>query len=269
MTTNMQEKICIIKAGGKVIEDRKRLDLLMQMIQSIINKDYKVFMIFGGGRAVDEESAARNISVQKIDGLRVTNAETLTVLTDVISGRLTASVTGSMGRAAINGIVFNVAPTTLLDVSLKNTTPVDYGYVGTVDAVHFESIRRLYKGTSFIASSCLGITHGGQLCNINADDVATALAIGLQAQHLLFFSDVDGVLHNGKTIPTVTDQSIHRLIHDGIVTGGMKVKLENCVHALHAGVAHIHLLNGLSDFSLLDGPDISFPSGTTLHLEQA
>ena len=94
--------------------------------------------------------------------------------------------------------------------------------------------------------SCLtGVLPDGQICNINADTVATELAIGMKAHKLIFLSDVDGVMVNGKVAEFLTMKDIPVLVKKGVVTGGMRVKLDNCAAALKSGVRRIHLINGL------------------------
>ena len=106
------------------------------------------------------------------------------------------------------------------------------------------------EGINFLATLCLSCTDKDGI-NINADNVAVALATGTQARKLIFLSDVDGVLVDGKTVPYLTDADIPKLIEDGTVTGGMQVKLENCMSALQLGVKRIHLLDGFRKDALL------------------
>jgi acetylglutamate kinase len=104
-------------------------------------------------------------------------------------------------------------------------------------------VRKIFDGVSFIACPCTGVSNKNAV-NINADNVAVALAEGVHARKLIFLSDVDGVMRNGKLLSMITDQDIPELIKSGVAEGGMKVKLENCLHALQSGVKRIHLING-------------------------
>lgn len=235
----------IVKAGGKIIEDRASLDNLLSNIRDLTLHGIKVLLVYGHGRAVDERLKERRIEVKKINGRRVTDAPTLGVIQEVVGGLLSMNVAGSMARNRLPGICLASVPADFMDVQLRSAKPVDFGFVGDVKAVKDGPIRALFKVTNFIACSCLGVTPAGQVCNINADTVATQCAIGLKAHKLIFLSDVDGVLINGKVAEMLTVEDIPVLVKKGIVTGGMHVKLDNCAAALKNGVRRIHLINGL------------------------
>ena len=119
----------------------------------------------------------------------------------------------------------------------------------------------------FVACACLGLTQDGQICNINADTVATQLAIGAKAHKLIFLSDVDGVQVNGKTAEIITSEEIPTLIKNGTATGGMKVKLENCLAAMQGGVRRIHVISGLRPDALKKEIYESVGPGTMLFNE--
>ncbi len=235
----------IVKAGGKIVEDQKSLDNLLSNIRDLNLHGIKVLLIYGHGRAVDERLKERKIEVKKINGRRVTDAPTLGVIQEVVGGLLSMNVAGSMARNRLPGICLASVPADCMDVELRPRKPVDFGFVGDVKAVNAAPIRSLFKVTNFIACSCLGVTAEGQICNINADTVATECAIGLKAHKLIFLSDVDGVLIDGKVAELLTVKDIPLLVKKGVVTGGMHVKLDNCAAALENGVRRIHLINGL------------------------
>jgi acetylglutamate kinase len=240
----------IVKAGGKIIEDQKSLDNLLSNIRDLTLRGIKVLLIYGHGRAVDERLEERGIAVKKIDGRRVTDAPTLGVIQEVVGGLLSMNVAAGMARARLPGVCLSSIPADCMDVVLRPKKPVDFGFVGNIAGVNAAPIRALFKNTHFIACSCLGVTAEGQICNINADTVAMECALGLEAHKLVFLSDVDGVLINGKVADVLTAEKIPELIKKGVVTGGMKVKLEACKAALEKGVRRIHLINGLRKDSL-------------------
>jgi acetylglutamate kinase len=235
----------IVKAGGKIIEDQKSLDNLLSNIRDLTLRGIKVLLIYGHGRAVDERLEERGIAVKKIDGRRVTDAPTLGVIQEVVGGLLSMNIASGMARARLPGVSLSAIPADCMDVVLRPRKPVDFGFVGNIKSVNATPIRGMFKSTNFIACSCLGVTAEGQVCNINADTVAMECAIGLKAHKLVFLSDVDGVLINGKTADVLTVEKIPELVKQGIVTGGMRIKLDSCKAALEKGVRRIHLINGL------------------------
>lgn len=240
----------IVKASGDLIEDDKALDCLIQNIKKLTHHGIKVLLVYGGGRATDKALEERNIEIKKHEGRRITDAATLGVMKEVVCGRLSLKVAASIAEHGVEGYSLNVVPQDWMRVQLRPKVPIDFGFVGNIQMTRERGIKRLFKVTNFVAVPCLAFTEDGDLCNINADTIATEIAIGIKADKLLFLSNVDGVLKDGKTIPMITDADINNLIQDGTVSGGMQVKLENCRRALMEGVRRIHLIDGMRENAL-------------------
>jgi acetylglutamate kinase len=243
--SKFRDNFFVVKAGGKIIEDEKALDNLIGNIRDLTLHGIKILLVYGGGRAMDESITARGFEIRKHDGRRITDANTLSVMKEVIGGRLSLNIYEAMARTNLHGLCLNAVPADWMKVALRPKKPVDFGFVGNVQGVNARPIKRLFRTTDFAACPCLAWAAGGTLCNINADTIATELAIGAAADKLIFLSDVDGVSIRGKTASLLTAEQIPGLIKNGDVSGGMKVKLENCARALEAGVRRIHLINGL------------------------
>lgn len=265
--SKFKDNIFVIKAGGKIIEDQKYLDNLLSNIRDLTHKGIRILLIYGGGRAMDEEAERRGIKVNKIDGRRVTDAKSMSIMRHVVGGDLSLSVSSAMARVKLDGLSLNAVPVEWLNIVQRPKKPIDYGFVGDIKGVNARPINRLFRFTNFVACACLAMTEDGTVVNINADTVATHLAIGIQAHKLMFFSDVDGVLIKGKTADIITDKHIDKLVKDGIATGGMRVKLENCKAALEGGVRRIHLLSGLRKDALKSEIYESVGPGTMLFSE--
>ncbi|MFP4313307.1 MAG: acetylglutamate kinase [Alphaproteobacteria bacterium] len=240
----------IVKASGDLIEDDKALDSLIRNIKKLTHHGIKVLLVYGGGKATDKALEERGIAIQKHEGRRITDDATLGVMKEVVCGRLSLKVSSAMAKHTVEGYSLNAVPQDWMRVQLRPKTPIDFGFVGNIQMTRARGIQRLFKVTNFIAVPCLAHTEDGQLCNINADTIATELAIGIKADKLVFLSNVDGVLKNGKTISMITDKDINDLISDGTVSGGMQVKMENCRRALLEGVKRIHLIDGMKENAL-------------------
>ena len=243
--SKFKDNLFVVKAGGKIIEDKAVLDNLISNIKELTHHGIKILLIYGHGRLVDETLEQRGIKVNKLEGRRVTDAATLQTIQDVVGGTLSLNVSASMARHNVEGVSLNVVPPDWMRIELRPKKPIDYGFVGDVKAVESRPLSRLFRMVDFVACACLGLTQDGQICNINADTVATQLAIGAKAHKLIFLSDVDGVQVNGKTAEIITSEEIPTLIKNGTATGGMKVKLENCLAAMQGGVRRIHVISGL------------------------
>ncbi len=248
--SKFKDNLFIIKAGGKIIEDQSALDNLISNIRDLTMHGVKVLLIYGGGRAMDERAKQLGIEVKKHKGRRITDEATINLMKEVVGGTLSLNVQASMTRNNLEGLSFNAVPADWMRVELRPKEPVDFGYVGNIQNVQSRPIARLFRIVDFIATPCLAVTQNGKHCNINADTIATQLAIGTNAHKLIFLSDVDGVKIKGESVGLITAEQIPGYISDGTVTGGMQVKLENCLSALNAGVRRIHLINGLREDAL-------------------
>ena len=241
----------IIKARGDLIEDDAALDSLMRNIKKLTLHGIKVLLVYGAGRATDRALKERGIEIQKHEGRRITDAATLNVMKEVLCGTHSTKVFESLSHHGVEGYSLNSVPSDWMHVKLRSKTPIDFGFVGDIEAPRRRGIMRLFKVTNFVAVPCLAYSEEGMLCNINADTIATEIAIGITADKLVFLSNVDGVLDkDGKTIFMITDKDINDLIDQGIVTEGMLVKMANCRRALTDGVKRIHLINGMRENAL-------------------
>ncbi len=247
--SKFRDNLFIVKASGAVIEDEKARASLIRNIRELTLQGIKVILIYGGGKAMDDESARRGIDVKKIDGKRINGPENIDVLKHVVGGDLSLLVSSEIAKNGVSALSFNAIPSNWAEIALKPKCKGD-DYTGALEKVYARPVRRLFKSADFIACACIGVTADGSVCNINADKIANALATGLMADKLIFMSNVDGVKVNGETAMMITSDEIQGLIDDGTVTDGMRVKMENCAEALNAGVKRIHLINGLRDNAL-------------------
>lgn len=266
--SKFKDNLFVIKAGGKIIEDAAALENLLANIRELNHVGIKVLLIYGGGRAMDELAAARGVEVKKTGGKRITDAANMQIVKEVLGGDLSLRVNSAMAKVKLDGLSLNAVPADWMDVSLAPKCDGD-DFTGGINSVDARSVNRVMRSYNFIACACLAVTGDGAICNINADTIATQLAIGAKAHKLIFLSDVDGVNIGGETAHLITDEQIEGYIADGSVTGGMQVKLESCKDALDAGVKRIHLINGLRENALRSEIFESTGPGTMLIAEEA
>ena len=241
----------VVKAGGRTIDDDQARLSLLSNIQELCDSGMKILLVYGGGHAIDGALIEAGIEPRKQEGRRITGPREMQIIKKVMVGDLGFKVSATMSQLGLYGVTLNSTPASWIKIVPRpRENPEDYGYDGRIEAVDHEKIRKIFEGINFLATPCLSCTDKDGI-NINADNVAVALATGTQARKLIFLSDVDGVLVDGKTVPYLTDADIPKLIEDGTVTGGMQVKLENCMSALQLGVKRIHLLDGFRKDALL------------------
>lgn len=250
--TKYKGSLFVVKVGGRAITDDKSRISLLSNIKDLTDSGIKVLLIYGGGHAIDDALKAEGIEPRKVNGRRITTAPAISVIQKVMAGDLGFRVSSTMADLGLHGLTLSNIPPGWGQLAFREReNPADYGYDGVFEAVFADQIGRIFEAISFIACPCTGVSAKSAV-NINADNVAVALAEGVHARKLIFMSDVDGVMKDGKVIPLITDAEIPGLIESGVAQGGMQVKLENCLHALKKGVRRIHLINGFRENALAE-----------------
>jgi acetylglutamate kinase len=134
------------------------------------------------------------------------------------------------------------------------------GFVGYLTGVNVAFLQSLWREGLLPVAACLGLGSDGELYNINADHMAAACAEFIAADHLIYLTDVAGVLHNEQVISVISCEQIESLVHSRVVSGGMILKLEAAKRALEGGVREVHIVGGASAAAVLDPHLFSAPS---------
>lgn len=240
----------IIKAGGRVITDDRTRTNLLENIKELNKDGIDVLLIYGGGHAIDDAMKEEGVEPFKIDGRRITSETDIKIVKKVMAGDLGYRLAETMADIELDGVVLNAIPPSWATYKRRPKKEGIVRFDGEITGVNKISIKDYYEGPRFTAMPCLGILEAGVTLNINADNVAIAMATGLKATKLILLTDVDGVLINGEKASVLTGRQTEQLIADGFVTGGMQVKLENCIAALRSGVKRVHIINGFTKDAL-------------------
>lgn len=240
----------ILKAGGRVITDDKMRANLLENIKELNKDGIDVLLIYGGGHAIDDAMKEAGRTPVKIDGRRITSEDDIKIVKQVMAGDLGYRLTETMSDIGLDGVVLNAIPPLWAQFKRRPKKEGIVRFDGEIVDVNKKSIEDYFEGPRFTAMPCLGILEDGVTLNINADNVAIAMATGMKATKLILLTDVDGVMINGKKASVLTGRETEQLIADGTVTGGMQVKLENCVAALRSGVKRVHIINGFTKDAL-------------------
>lgn len=257
-------QIFVIKAGGRIISDEKSRRNLMETLQEFTNDGIKVLMIYGGGHAIDDAITAEGRIPTKIDGRRITSEEDIATVKKVLAGDLSFRLLETMSSIRLDGYVFNTVPDHWVVYKRRPKADGVVRFDATIEQIRPHFPRALFNTTRLIITPCLGLMKQGITVNVNADNMAIGLASGLKAAKLILMTDVDGVQSEGAVQSVLTPADIKTLIEVGEVTGGMQVKLENCVDALQSGVKRVHILNGFKKDSLREEVYTSAGSGTMI-----
>jgi acetylglutamate kinase len=208
-------------------------------------------IVHGGGPQVTEVSAKLGIETTFVDGLRVTDAETLDVATMVLAGKLNTDVVGGLRSGGVPAVGLSGVDGGLL-LARKQTSP-DLGFVGEVVRVDGHVAKTLLDAEFVPVVASIASDDMGQAYNVNADVVAAELAVALGAEKLVFVVDVPGIIGpNGDLLSELGAQEcLDLLAQDGVIAGGMIPKLESAIRSVKAGVRRVHLVDGRVEHSLV------------------
>lgn len=236
----MRNTLKIIKIGGNIIDDEVSLTAFLKDFATI--KSPKI-LVHGGGKLATRLASELHIPVNMIDGRRVTDQQTLDVITMVYAGKINKNMVAQLQAHDCNTIGFTGADGNTIIAAKRPVQEVDYGFVGDVEQVNTSTLELLF--TNNITPVFCAITHdtNGQLLNTNADTIAAELAIAFASSYdvsLYYCFEKNGVLKNVDDKESVIDhintQSYKKLLETGVIANGMLPKLNNCFHALNSNV---------------------------------
>lgn len=237
--------IKIVKIGGNIINDEKALHSFLADFAQL--KGPKV-LVHGGGKLASELAKQLNIPVKMIDGRRVTNAQTLDLITMVYAGKINKQIVAQLQANNANAVGFTGADGNTIVSTKRPAEPIDYGFAGDIFSVNPQVLTILINNE--VTPVFCAITHdaNGQLLNTNADTIAAELAIGLSADfntELYYCFEKSGVLSDvadeTSVIEQITLETYAQLKADGVIFEGMLPKLDNCFHALKNNVHKVHI----------------------------
>jgi acetylglutamate kinase len=253
-------KIIVIKYGGSAMKDK---NLEKQILKDIILLKYvgmKPVIVHGGGSEISEEMKKRNKTPQFINGLRVTDEETMEIIEMVLTGKINTRLVAEINlhisegpRNGVKGIGLSGEDAQLLTVKKHQIS--ELGLVGEVENINPEILMILLEKNYIPVIATVGVDKEGVRYNINADTVAAQIAISLQAEKLIFLTDVDGIFKDSSNPSTIISSlninKTKELIESGCVQKGMIPKVDAAIQAIKGGVKKIHLLNGKCPHSIL------------------
>jgi acetylglutamate kinase len=244
----------VVKFAGALLEDASAVESLSQHVAALARHGHEILVIHGGGRLFTATLKRLGIESKFVSGLRVTDRETRDVAVMVFGGllnkRLAAAITAAgqpaIGISASDGNSFSAAPL------VHNDVEGGLGFVGYLTSVNLPFLQSLWREGLVPVAACLGQGPDGELYNINADHMAAASAEFVAADHLIYLTDVAGVLQNEQVISVISTEQIEALVHARVVSGGMVLKLEAAKRALEGGVREVHIVGGQSAGAVLD-----------------
>ncbi|MBS1991847.1 MAG: acetylglutamate kinase [Cyanobacteria bacterium SZAS LIN-2] len=246
-------QVVVVKFGGNAIGNDAVLDALVDDTIAMVKAGIHVIVVHGGGTAVNDALAAVGKETKKLNGLRVTDEQTLAIAVKVFTD-INNTLIEKFRQKGASALGF--CSRTAIPFQTQKMSP-ELGWVGEIVDVNAGSIERWMAAGWIPVVSPLGMDGGGHYYNINADHAALALATSLDADGLIFMTDVPGVLKDFNVphsrIGHVTPRSAQKLIAQGTVTGGMLPKIKSCVEGINSGISRIAIINSFEPNALIKG----------------
>lgn len=258
----MKQKITVIKVGGKIVEEQESLNNLLDRFAAI--EGYKV-LIHGGGRSATRIAESLGIESRMVGGRRITDAETLKVVTMVYGGLVNKNIVAGLQARGINALGLTGADCNVLRAYKRPIGEVDWGFVGDVESADGAMLAKLIG--EGIVPIMAPLTHDGKgnLLNTNADTIASETAKALAKYFdvtLTYCFEHPGVMRNPddatSLIPLINRKSYKELLADGTISGGMIPKIDNAFAALEGGVGKVIItkadaIDGVSGTHIIEG----------------
>ena len=238
----------VIKYGGAALVNEEIKSTIIKDIALMKFVGFKPVVVHGGGKDINKALERVGIEPQFKDCLRVTDEETMEVVQEVLVGKVNKSLVTELCLQGINAVGVCGKDSGFMKVKKATPNGLDLGLVGEVTEVDTTLINTLLDNDFVPVISTVGVDEEGNSYNVNADYAAVAVAGALNAEKLVFITDVAGVMRDvndpNSVISTTNTAEINELIADGTIAGGMIPKVQCCLAGVNAGVKNVHILDG-------------------------
>lgn len=241
------DTINVVKIGGNIIDNPDALDAFLRDFAAV---EGRKILVHGGGKEATRFSEGLGIKANMIDGRRVTDCQTLDIVTMVYAGLINKRIVAKLQELGCNAIGLTGADGNMITATRRSPEPVDYGYVGDIDPEDVNDASLMWMLNEDVTPVFCAICHDGQgqLLNCNADSVAAAVAIGasrIAPTRLTYCFEKPGVMADvndeNSVIPLVTAETFPRLREEGIVAQGMIPKIHNALDSAAKGVCEVRI----------------------------
>ena len=248
-------KTVVIKYGGSALINPEIKDTIIKDIVLMKLVGMKPVIVHGGGPDISSFLKKLNIESKFVNGLRVTSAETMEVAEMVLAGKINKQIVTEIELHGVKAVGISGKDGDTVRAKKIEQDGVDYGFVGSVESVDPTLVKTLIDNDIIPVIAPIGKDGTGQSYNINADYMAVAIAGSLEAEKLVFLTDVAGVLkdvNNPDSLMSFMKASeVKGYIENGTISGGMIPKVECCMAAVEKGVNNVHILDGRVEHCLI------------------
>lgn len=248
-----RRKIFVIKYGGSILDDPKIRHNVLQDIVFLSYVGIRIIIVHGGGPHISARMKEKGLKNEFVDGIRVTDKETLQIVGEELE-KLNKTIVDEIKK--LKGDVTGLKGQENIIFVKKKKSVKDLGFVGTITSVDKKHLEAHLEEGRITVLSPMGVTLEKQSHNVNADEVASAIANSMKAEKLVLLTDVPGVMRNLKDMDTLmstlTLTEVDDLIKSGVIVGGMIPKVASCVEALKGGGVHkTHIVDARMPHALL------------------
>jgi acetylglutamate kinase len=245
---NSYKEIIVVKLGGEVVDSKESLGDILGQVAKLVKENKKVVLVHGGGSQADSLANQMGHVPRKINGRRITTKKDQEIIKMLYGGSLNLDILSDLISFGLKGSRVSGLDGHFLKAVKRPVKEIDYGFVGDVVQTDPQILNLLLENRIIPVVSPLGCDDEGEILNINADTVAIETALSLQADKLILFSGIDGVLNGkGELLTKICLSDLKKMLSEDFIQGGMVVKLENCIRALQGGVGSIYITNGLKN----------------------
>jgi len=246
-----EEKTFVIKYGGAAMIDEELKEAFAQDVTLLKKIGIRIVIVHGGGKEITDLASKLGLSTKFVDGQRYTDADMMDVVKMVLGGKTNQEIVARINQHDGGAVGLSGVDNGLLLVHKHLEAGKDLGLVGEMLRVNTAFLDLLFTHEIMPVIAPIGVDSDWQVYNVNADMVAGFVAAALQAEKLVYLSDVPGVMVNDELLPSLDRARAASLVDEGIVSGGMLPKIRSAFSALDAGVNKVHLIDGRVKHSLL------------------
>ncbi|MBQ3066262.1 MAG: acetylglutamate kinase [Clostridia bacterium] len=245
-------KVVVIKYGGNAMINEQLKQQVMEDIVLLWLIGVKVVLVHGGGPEISDIMAKLGKKPEFVEGLRVTDKETIDIVQMVLAGKVNKSLVNLLEKQGGKALGISGMDGRLIEAEMKDPR---LGYVGKITNINISPVLDLLEKEYIPVISTLGCDRDGNAYNINGDTAAAQIAGALQAERLIMMTDIDGILRDkddvSTLIPELTVREAKRLYAEGIISGGMIPKVDCCIEAIEHGVQNVVIMDGRVPHSIL------------------
>ncbi len=249
-------KYVVIKYGGNAMNSPEIIKTILQDVAALKAVGVYPIVVHGGGPEINAMLARVGKKSEFINGLRITDAETMDIVQMVLCGKVNKNICSLLGSMGVRAVGLSGKDGGLIKVRKKPPVGgVDYGFVGEITSVDADMIEDLCLEDYVPVIASIGTDMSGNSYNINADTAAGEVGAAIGAHKLIYLTDIDGIRSDpsdpSTLLPEVRVADVERMIENGTISGGMIPKVRGCVTAVRKGIKHVNIVCGTIPHSIL------------------